>query len=183
MEAINSGADHKGLRTIVHEILDSDLPPAEKSFARVQEEVSVVTGAGFETLPGAVRLIIYHIYSNTSILQRFRSELLNSELELKTLERKPYLTAVIMEGLRLSPGVASRTQRIALDRDLVYKQWTIPAGTPVGMTQTLLHTDPVLYPSPMQFDPERWLDHGALKKAEKTYMPFSRGTRNCLGMQ
>lgn len=88
-----------------------------------------------------------------------------------------------MEGLRLSRANASRSQRIAPDRNLVYGQWTIPAGTPVGMTQTLTHSDLVLYPRPMHFDPERWLDHGAKKKPEKTYMPFSKGTRGCLGMQ
>lgn len=72
--------------------------------------------------------------------------------------------------------------RIAPDRDLVYGEWRISAGTPVGMTTLLMHTDKALYPDPKRFDPDRWMDLDARKKADKTYAPFSRGTRICLGM-
>lgn len=86
-----------------------------------------------------------------------------------------------MEGLRLSPAIGSRMARIS-DKDLFYGDWRIPAGTPIGMTTILMHTDDTLYSDPLRFDPDRWMDLGARKKAEKTYAPFSRGTRICLGM-
>lgn len=88
-----------------------------------------------------------------------------------------------MEGMRLSPALATRLQRIAPDRDLVYDKWRIPAGTPVGMTALFMHMDPELYPNPKLFNSERWVDPQDRKRAEKTYAPFSRGTRICLGMQ
>lgn len=88
-----------------------------------------------------------------------------------------------MEGLRLSPGIATRMAGIAPDRDLVYKEWVIPKGTPVGMTTLLMHLDGSIYPNPKVFDPERWADLDTRKKYEKIYAPFSRGTRSCLGMQ
>jgi cytochrome P450 len=72
--------------------------------------------------------------------------------------------------------------RIAPDRELVYDKWTIPAGTRVGMTMLLMHLDENLYPDPKKFDPERWMDMESRKEAVKTYAPFSRGTRICLGM-
>jgi cytochrome P450 len=152
-----------------------------------------VTGAGFETTANVLRLVFYHVFSNASILQRLRAELASAggppqssaqiEVELRTLEQLPYLTSILMEGMRLSPAIASRMTRIAPDRDIVYGEWNIPAGTPVGMTTLLMHTDEKLYPEPLHFKPERWLDLNARKKADKAYMPFSRGTRNCLGMQ
>ncbi|KUI53174.1 Trichodiene oxygenase [Cytospora mali] len=49
------------------------------------------------------------------------------------------------------------------------------------MTVFLMHTDEALYPEPMRFDPERWVG-AARKTSEKTFAPFSRGTRICLGM-
>lgn len=74
--------------------------------------------------------------------------------------------------------------RIAPDRDLYYKGFQIPAGTPVGMTTILMHTDERSYPDPNSFQPERWLDdNDGLKTAEKGFAPFSRGTRMCIGMQ
>ena len=145
--------------------------------------------AGFETTASVLRLIFFHVFSNPEILGRLRAELASASIpadpnavDLSALEKLPYLTAILMEGLRLSPAISARMQRIAPDRDLVYGAWRIPAGTPVGMTAVLLHEDESLYPEPKRFNPERWMDLEARKKAEKTYAPFSRGTRVCLGM-
>jgi cytochrome P450 len=89
---------------------------------------------------------------------------------------------VLKEGLRLSPAIATRMARIAPDRDLVYGEWRIPASTPVGMTTILMHTDENIYAEPKRFAPERWIDDDQLKRGETVFAPFSRGTRNCLGM-
>jgi len=147
-----------------------------------------VTGAGFETTANALRLIFYHVFTNGQILQRLRRELSvaaagsSGPLPLKALEQLPYLTSVLMEGMRLSPAIGTRAARVT-DKDLLYGDWRIPAGTPVGMTTLLMHTDERLYPDPMCFNPDRWVDPKARRAAEKTFAPFSRGTRICLGMQ
>lgn len=172
--------------TMAYSIVNSGLPASEKSFDRIFEEIATVTGASFETAASTIRLIVFHVFTNKEILERLRAEITEANskspepIQLQTLEHLPYLTAVLMEGLRLSPGVGSRTPRVS-DKDLFYDGWRIPAGTPVGMTVLFMHTDETLYPEPMRFDPERWT--GADRKAnEKTFAPFSRGTRICLGM-
>ncbi|KAH6677237.1 trichodiene oxygenase, partial [Halenospora varia] len=186
--ASSSTPDEKGPRTIVNGILESNLPPSEKTFTRVYDDVSTVGGAGFETTASVLRLIIFHVFSNPEIIQRLRDELASATaqsydtVELGKLEQLPYLTPVLMEGMRLSPAVATRLQRIAPDRELVYGEWRIPAGTPVGMTTLLMHTDETLYPDPMRFNPDRWMDLDARKTLDKTYAPFSKGTRICIGM-
>jgi cytochrome P450 len=171
--------------TLVHTIVHSDLPPAEKTFLRIRQEVGTVTGAGFETTANALRLILYHVYTNPTILHRLRQELRNipssTTPALKTLEQLPYLTAVLTEGMRLSPAIGTRAARIT-DKDLFYRDWRIPAGTPVGMTTLLMHVDPELFPDPMRFDPERWLGAQGPRN-KKWFAPFGRGTRICLGMQ
>ncbi|KAI0899294.1 cytochrome P450 [Annulohypoxylon nitens] len=173
---------------LLHEILESKLPTHDKSFQRVFEDVTSLSGAGCETIGNTLRLIIFHVFSNPEILQRLRAEINSAKAEninvekLESLEKLPYLTSVIMEGLRLSPGIATRMARIAPDRDLFYKEWRIPAGTPVGMTTILMHTDEQLYPEPLSFDPDRWMDRNDRRNADKAYAPFSKGTRMCLGM-
>jgi len=72
--ASTSDSNNKGPRTIVNEIVESNLPAKEKTSERVQQDVSTVTGAGFETTAGAFKLIIYHVYSNKDILSRLRAE-------------------------------------------------------------------------------------------------------------
>lgn len=176
--------------TIIHEILDSPLNSHDKSLQRVFEDVTSVSGAGFETSGSVLRLLCFHVFSRPEILQRLLEELdsagqsRSGVVELKTLEQLPFFTSTIKEALRLSPGVATRMARIAPDRDLFYKSWRIPAGTPVGMTTLLMHTDENTYPKPYLFQPERWLEGSGIRKnADHAYAPFSKGTRMCVGMQ
>jgi cytochrome P450 len=51
--------------------------------------------------------------------------------------------------------------------------------TPVGMTAPLLSRNEVLYPSPMTFDPDRFLKNPRLDRYQ---LSFSRGSRRCLGV-
>ncbi|CAG8960302.1 hypothetical protein HYFRA_00012376 [Hymenoscyphus fraxineus] len=176
-----------GTRTIVNGILESDLPPSEKTCKRICDEVTTVSGAGFETSANVLRLICFHVFSQPKILKQLRNELASAKTshgtnKLVQLEHLPFLTSVLMEGLRLSPGIATRLQRIAPDRDLIYGEWSIPSGTPVGMTNMWMHLDEKLYPDPMRFDPDRWMDLEARKILERTFAPFSKGTRICIGM-
>lgn len=46
------------------------------------------------------------------------------------------------------------------------------------------HKDPIAFPDPMKWDPNRWLspDESAdLERAKELFMPFSKGPRVCLG--
>ncbi|KAH7384635.1 trichodiene oxygenase [Pyrenochaeta sp. MPI-SDFR-AT-0127] len=188
--AVSTSPDQVTPRTVVHEIAESNLAPADKSLPRVLNEVQTVVAAGLETVSAVLRITLYHIFSEPEILQRLRAELETVSttpssgdiMDLKKLEQLPYLTSIIMEALRLSPAIGSRMARTISDRDILYETWSIPAGTPVGMTTYLMHTDETLYPEPFRFNPDRWMDVEKRKKAGKTYAPFSRGTRMCAGM-
>ncbi|KAH9905663.1 cytochrome P450 [Xylariomycetidae sp. FL2044] len=108
-------------------------------------------------------------------------------VRLNTSEGLPYLLAVIKEGLRLSYGASMRLQRIDPDSAIVFtdrnsgKEWAIPAKTPVGMSTLQIHHDETIYPDSKAFRPERWLGSDS-KRLEKYFVSFSKGSRNCLGM-
>lgn len=134
------GTEDTQHETIIHAILHSELPAPEKSVARINDEVGTITGAAFETAAQSIRTVLYHLYSDQKMLARLRAELAvahqggDGELSIPVLEKLPFLNGVIREGLRLSPGLATRLARVAPDHDLFYNEWRIPAGTPVGMT-------------------------------------------------
>ncbi|KAK8015084.1 hypothetical protein PG990_008380 [Apiospora arundinis] len=44
----------------------------------------------------------------------------------------------------------------------------------------LMHTDPEVYASPGEFVPDRWLQ-ASTTAMRRNFVPFSRGSRNCLG--
>lgn len=52
------------------------------------------------------------------------------------------------------------------------------------MTAILTHDNPTIFPSPRTFIPDRWLHlDGQLNNCLQKYiMPFSKGARNCVGM-
>ena len=155
--AASSAADKTVDDTMIHAIIHSDLPPADKSLDRVVEEVMAVTGAAFETTASALRLILYNVYTNDEILGRLREELdsvstgHSEPIFLRQLYQLLYFTAVLTEGMRLSAVVALRAARVT-DKDLLYDKWQIPAGTPVEMTTLLIHTDEAMYSDLMRFN-------------------------------
>ncbi|KAL4998500.1 cytochrome P450 [Aspergillus recurvatus] len=202
---IDQGKSNEKTRTIFHELLTGDLPEQEKRIERLWQEGQIVVGAGTETTAWALSATLFYLLDNPRTMRRLREELERAipdaadRVTWKQLEQLPYLSAVICEGLRLSYGVSTRLQRInplgplrVRSRDANdgpggkgrWVEYEIPKGTPVGMTATLIHTNPELFPDPHDFKPERWLD-GAGKRhhaLDAYLLSFSRGSRQCIGI-
>lgn len=134
-------------------------------------------------------LIYYHLLNNPAKLQRLRDELkllTPEDLTLQSkLEQLPYLVAVIHEGLRMHGGIVGRSQRVA-EEPLEFREWIIPAGTPMAMSSVFMHYDEEIFPGSHSFIPERWLENTSegpkLNQSLKKYLvAFGHGTRSCLG--
>ena len=200
--------------TIFHELLATPmLAPSEKTLPRLADEGQVLLAAGQITTAHHLKTITYHLLAQPLVMGRLLKELEtlmpspSSPIPpMKKLETLPYLTAVLLEGFRISYGIVHRLQRIAPNDDLIYedgtKTYVIPRGTPVGMTSIHLHDHPSIFPNPRLYDPERWLNRSSAKKGsnisgsenalgeisgvdrsrEKYLFNFGKGTRQCLGM-
>jgi cytochrome P450 len=156
---------------------------------RLAQDGQVTVVAGTLTTAWALSVGLFYLLATSRVLTKLKGELkeaipdASAIIPLATLEQLPYLTACIQESLRLSYGVSSRLQRVSPDEVLIFsdgkKEWHIPPGTPVGMTSTLVHQDPSIFPSPLSFEPERWLENPRL---DKYMLAFSKGTRQCIGI-
>jgi cytochrome P450 len=62
-------------RTIFHEILNSKLPPEEKTLARLGDEASVTLAAGTLTTSWTLSVAIYYLLTSPSILKNLKTEL------------------------------------------------------------------------------------------------------------
>lgn len=172
--------------TIFHGILQSGLPASEITHARLVGEAQTVVAAGTLTTAHYLKVACYHLLANPNILAQLTEEI-NIAMpdpavmpSYAELNRLPFLNAVIDEGFRLSHGVIARLTRVAPDEDLTVAGYTISAGTPIGMSSWLIHLNPLLFPSPDEFLPQRWLEPGA-ERLKKYLVNFTKGSRICLG--
>ncbi|KAH8732199.1 putative P450 monooxygenase [Phaeosphaeriaceae sp. PMI808] len=174
--------------TIFHDILGSSLPASELTPERLQGEGETIVAAGSLTTAHYLASTIYHIIQDPSIFRRLDEELSqvmpNASIipPIHNLSQLPYFNAVINEGFRLSHGVIARLTRIAPYEDLCVAGYTIPAGTPIGMSSWLTHLNPELFPSPDEFQPDRWLQPRA-DRLKKYILNFTKGSRMCLGKE
>ncbi len=134
-----------------------------------------------------LKALTYHIAANPPVHQKLFQELKcavprrNDRPRLQQLEKLPYLTATIQEGLRITHPVTHRSCREFPDKTLVYRGQSIPPGTIVHMTTLLIHENGDVFPEPQAFKPEIWL--GDAQQQPSSYLvPFGRGTRSCLGI-
>ena len=97
-----------GHRTIFHELVNSPhLPPAEKETIRVIQEAGAMVGAGGESTSQVLTALTFCLLANPEKLKILREELrtvmpnaTSPSPSLKQLEKLPYLTGCIKEGLR-----------------------------------------------------------------------------------
>ncbi|KAL4804399.1 cytochrome P450 [Aspergillus unguis] len=161
--------------TFFHDVLDSNLPAEEKTPERLAQEVVVVIGAGTETTAKMLNWTIYRLLENPEKMDKLKEE-------LDRLDPDQKATLIDFEQMPLSYGVSSRLQRIAPDRDLQFNEWSIPAGTPVGMSSCLIHHDERIFPDSHEFIPERWLEPERRKYLERYLVSFTKGSRQCIGI-
>ncbi|KAI9702616.1 MAG: hypothetical protein M1820_006122 [Bogoriella megaspora] len=193
IEAIRDGQDHSfktsGHRTILHDLLESDLPKQEKSRNRLRDEAFSLVTAGSGTTAHTCKCTTYYIQADSGVYSKLMQELRTimptreTVPKLTDLEKLPYLTACVLEGLRLSHAVTHRACRAFPYKTLEYKGQKIPPKTIVCSTALLLHENPDTFPDPLIYRPERWLVSAAEKqRLQRHLVVFSRGARGCLGM-
>ncbi|KAF2435265.1 cytochrome P450 [Tothia fuscella] len=145
--------------TIFHHLRDSNLGASEKDAHRLADEAEILVGAGSKT---TAKTLAFYIIVVKGVMATS-----TSVATWTALEQLPYFTVCSRsEGIRLSYGITTRSPRRAHEV-LQYKQWAIPALTPISEITYFISMDPNI----LQI--QRSLIH---------ITSFSKGTRGCLGI-
>ncbi|KAK0506935.1 hypothetical protein JMJ35_010635 [Cladonia borealis] len=161
-------------KTVFADILSSNLPRQEKTVARLQDEATGVVAAAIETTKTTLSVASFHILHNPGILRRLRiewREAIFSDPEKPTCY-----------------GVAQRLPRVSKYKAIQYDTYSIPPNTPFSMSSYIQHTSSV-FNDCFSFSPDRWLTTAKVasapgreeKSLDRFFVPFSKGTRWCLG--
>ena len=95
------------------------------------------------------------------------------------LESMVYTRAVVKESLRYRPPVIMVPYMAKKDYP-VTENYTVKKGSKVIPSVWPATHDPVAYPSPDVYDPERWISGNADQQV-KNWLVFGTGPHHCLG--
>jgi len=130
------------------------------------DQVMTVLFAGIETSANVLSWALYLLASHPEVADRIVNDPTSHAVD-----------QVIAETMRLYPPgwLFSRNNVAPIEMFGHY----FPAGSDFIISPYLLHRDPLVFPSPERFDPERWTSPDSAVKRQ--YLPFGLGPRRCLG--
>ncbi|XP_050069001.1 cytochrome P450 4d2-like [Anopheles maculipalpis] len=179
----------KQRKTFLDLLLNVTVEGQPLSDADIREEVDTFMFEGHDTTTSGIAFTFYQLAKHPEIQERLYQEIQDVlgpdfrsvPLTYSTLQNFPYLDMVVKESLRLLPPVSFIGRRLV--EDLEINGVTVPAGTDFTIPIYVIHRNPAIYPDPERFDPERFSDTNTQRRGPYDYIPFSIGSRNCIGQR
>jgi cytochrome P450 len=139
----------------------------------LRDELMTLLLAGHETTASALAWAFTLLHQRPDALARATAEARDSSV---TGSGPSFLDAVGTETLRLKPPLPLAVRRTTAP--VLLGDHEIPAGARIAPSIFLIHRRPDLYPDPLAFRPERFVERGAETYA---WLPFGGGIRRCVG--
>ncbi|KAL4233204.1 hypothetical protein ACF0H5_007888 [Mactra antiquata] len=151
----------------------------------IRNEVNTFLFEGHDTTASGISWVLYSLAQHPEYQKKCQDEIDNvfgdkDDLEWSDLSKLEYLTMCIKEGMRLHPPVPIISRETTKDFDLGDRM--APVGSIVQLNiWTLCHMENVWGSDHMEFKPERFSKDNAANMEAFQYVPFSAGSRNCIG--
>ncbi|XP_041982348.1 cytochrome P450 4c3-like [Aricia agestis] len=181
--AAYKGHIQDGPRDILDLLLERDNKFTDE---QLREHIDSITIAGNDTtalvISYALMLLGSHQQEQENVYQELRS-IFGDSMRSPTkddINKMEYLDRVLKETMRLYsvvPIIARKTQK-----ELKLSTCTVPAGVGCAVTPFVMHRSKKLWgPDADEFIPDRFLPENSATRHPCTFIPFSHGTRNCIG--
>jgi len=141
---------------------------AVMSDAELRDELITLLIAGHESTATMLAWAFERLVRHPEKLARLRDEAESGQDQ--------YAEAVVQEILRLRPVLPIVLREIADPIEI--GGYHLPAGTWLAPCAYLIHRREDIYPRPLEFVPERFLEQ---QPGTYTWLPFGGGVRRCLG--
>ncbi|CAH0381878.1 unnamed protein product [Bemisia tabaci] len=153
----------------------------------IGEEVDTFMFAGHDTVATVVSWSLFvlaqHKTVQEKILEEFAAVSASTEnpFSVGSINKLEYLDRCVKEVMRLYTPVPliARTANVPLKINDYY----LPEGTRILTILHAIHMDPKHHADPTSFNPDRFLSENTADKHPFSYVPFSAGSRNCIGQK
>jgi cytochrome P450 len=163
------------------------------SLPELYAECELLTIAGSDTTAIVISAAYFYLSRHPAVQEKLAHEILSTFSSYDDIKAGPkiqsckYLTAFLMEAMRMSPPVPAEPSREVLPGGTTVNGHYFPQGSLLSTAFWAMHYNKDYYPQPLQFCPERWIvgeagstaDSVAL--AESAFCAFSAGSRGCVG--
>ncbi|XP_046666471.1 probable cytochrome P450 6a21 [Homalodisca vitripennis] len=142
--------------------------------------------AGANPTASTISFALYEIARNEYLQNRLQEEIKTSVIKHRgwnyvAFKGMVYLDQIIQEVLRLYTFSSSVTLLVTEPYTIPGTQITLERGMLVFIPVSAIHRDPQYYPSPEQFNPDRFA--GNNYKPSATFLPFGHGPKICIAVK
>jgi cytochrome P450 len=172
------------------DILESLVVDAALSDGEIRDQVATLIGAGYDTTSASLAWMLIRATHVPGLWDRLRAEAdrvlgvpggTGSPPDANTLAELDLANRVMRETARLHPAGVVNPREAAVD--VTVGGYLIPKGTLILWSPHLAGRDANAWRDPLRFDPDRFadLDDDQRALADMAWVPFGRGSRNCIG--
>lgn len=156
---------------------------APLSDSELRDQVTTFLLAGHETVGSLLAFALAQLALRPAVEAKLSAEL-KEELQgraprYEDLQRLEYCRCLVEETARLYPPVWLIERRALADDAL--SGYRVPKGASVAVCQYALHRDPLVWPEPDRFLPERFSTSERGARPAHAFLPFGAGARSCIG--
>ncbi|CAN7996058.1 unnamed protein product [Ixodes hexagonus] len=163
--------------------LDSDSSFTDED---IREEVDTFMFEGHDTTALAIAWALYLIALYPEVQKKLQQELdtvlgddPEKDVSMDDMKELKYMDRVTKECQRLYPSVPFIGRTVT--KELKLGDFVLPEDTTIDIFIYALHRDPKIFPDSEVFDPERFSSENSASRHPFAFIPFSAGSRNCIG--
>ena len=101
-------------------------------------------------------------------------------MQLYNIIVNSFVFQVFKEAMRIFPPIPMHFREAMKEIDLGHGHF-IPAGSNIIISAYYAHRNPIHFPDPEKFDPERFSPQNSVGRHPYIYIPFGIGRRMCVG--
>uniref|UniRef100_A0A6P7H5Q4 Cytochrome P450 4C1-like n=1 Tax=Diabrotica virgifera virgifera TaxID=50390 RepID=A0A6P7H5Q4_DIAVI len=150
----------------------------------IRDEVNTFTFEGHDTTSVGMCLTLMLLANHGDYQNKIYQEIIevigdNSEPNINLINKLKLMDRFIKESLRLYPVLPFISRK--LEEDVTIDGYLLPKGILINIHLFDVHRNEKYWPDPEKFDPDRFLPENCANRHPLAYIPFSAGSRNCIG--